>query len=278
MNPKIVVTPEDKKFYQENGFWMSPKIFSDEQVARLRQAHERIWSYQYDGDGYPLSDWVTNGDPYQLRKIDNAWWINEEVKSAVTNPILGEIAAQLMDTDEVRLWYDQAIYKPGTQGSSKNQVGNVGWHQDYVYWQCTNHTHLVTAWIALQDTDLSNGCMSAIPGSHRWGLSQNSEGFFSTDLDAQKARIMAEGKPWAEVPMTLKAGQASFHHAFTFHGSGPNLSNQPRLSIVAHLMPQGTAYQNRGQNVDNIRLLGPHPKEGQLYDNLYFPVVYKRNK
>ncbi|MDQ8736787.1 phytanoyl-CoA dioxygenase family protein [Paenibacillus sp. LHD-38] len=260
-------------FYQEQGYWISDRIFDDEQVERLRKAHDRIWARDYDGHGFPLSEWESTGNPYQLRKMDNAWWVNDEVREAVTNPLIGQIAAQLMDTDEVRLWYDQAIYKPGTGEQASEKSGNVGWHQDYPYWQCTDKTNLVTAWVALQDTAVANGSMLVIPGSHKWGLVPTSDSFFNQDLDALKERFAKEGRTWNEVPMILKAGHVSFHHAYTFHASGPNRSNDPRLSVVAHLMPGDTAYQNKGHNVDNIRLLGPRPKEGQRFDNSYFPKL-----
>jgi hypothetical protein len=266
-----VVSDEDIRFYQENGYWISPRIFDDAQLDRLRKAQDRIWARDYDGDGFPLSEWESNGNPLQLRKMDNAWWVNDDIQDAVTNPLLGQMAAGLMETEAVRLWYDQVIHKPGIGGGQNVSTGNVGWHQDYAYWQCTNSTNLVTAWIALQDTDLSNGCMMVVPGSHRWGLVPTSDSFFNQDLDALKQQFAQEGREWREVPMTLKAGQASFHHAFAFHASGPNLSDAPRLSVVSHLMPSDMTYQNKGQNVDNIRLLGPRPQEGQAFDNAYFP-------
>ena len=275
-----LITQDDKEFYKQNGYWISPVLFDEEEIEAMRKAHDRVWSSDYDGDGYPLGEWQPNGNPNQLRKIDNTWWINDVIRGTVTDPVLGRIAAGLMDSTEARLWYDQIIYKPGTGTGEKGSVslGNVGWHQDYVYWQCTNTDNLVTAWIALQDTDLTNGCMSVIPGSHKWGLLEGSDGFFNRDLDAVKSKLEGEGREWKEVPMTLKAGQASFHHSLTIHGSGQNYSEHPRLSVVAHLMPHGTAYQNRGHNVDNIRLLGPRPKEGQLFDSSFFPVAYSKEK
>ena len=194
---------------------------------------------------------------------------------AVTDPYLGQLTAQLLDTEGIRLWYDQIIFKPGSAGSAPTKAGNVGWHQDYTYWQCTDSTELVTAWIALQDTDLTNGCMSVIPGSHKWGLHEAADGFFNQDLDSFKSALAKSGREWREEPLILKAGQASFHHSLTFHGSGQNHSYQPRLSVVSHLMPDGMAYKNRGHNVDNIRLLGPRPKEGQRFDNGYFPLLYR---
>lgn len=70
-----------------------------------------MWAKDYDGDGYPLTEWFKSGNPNKLRKIDNTWWINYEVRDMETDPLLGEVTAALLGTDEVRLWYDQIIYK-----------------------------------------------------------------------------------------------------------------------------------------------------------------------
>ena len=54
---------------------------------------------------------------YGIREIDpesprvrqqcNGFWLNDEIRSAVTNPVLGAIAARLMRSESVRLWHDQ---------------------------------------------------------------------------------------------------------------------------------------------------------------------------
>ena len=76
------------------------------------------------------------------------------------------------------------------------------------------------------------GC-AQLSGSHKWGLIEGSNTFFDQDLEALAKRYAAEGKgEWLDEPCILEAGQASFHHALTFHGSGPNLTDEPRLSVV----------------------------------------------
>lgn len=181
-NQQIKITAEDKEKFNRDGYWISPKLLSDDQIERLRRAHERIWAGDYDGDGYPMYGHVnTNYDPLKIRKLDNGWWINDEVRKVVTDPLIGELAADLMETDEVRLWHDQVIYKPGNGGQETN-LGNVGWHQDFGYWQCSSTTNMITVWIALQDTDMSNGAMSTIVGSHKWGLIPESNAFFNQDM------------------------------------------------------------------------------------------------
>lgn len=269
------ITEEDLRTYREKGYWISPKLIDDDQIERLRQAQERIWRGDYDGDGYPpYGPWRNSRNPFQIRKLDNGWWINDEVKALVTSPVIGKLAAALMDTDEVRLWHDQVIYKPGT-GGNQTESGNVGWHQDYGYWQSSSTTNMVTVWVALQDTDLSNGGMMSINGSHEWGLIPDSNTFFDQNLQSLREKYAVDGKEWVEEPCILKAGQASFHHSLTFHGSGPNTSDAPRLSIIGHYMPKGTSYRKGVQYHSNIQYLGLQPKDGQLFDNEYFPLAYR---
>jgi ectoine hydroxylase-related dioxygenase (phytanoyl-CoA dioxygenase family) len=268
------ITEQDKELFNKNGYWISPKMIDDAQIERLREAHSRIWSGDYDGDGQPMNHFRLSDNPDALRKLDNGWWINDEVRKVVTDPLIGELSADLLGSDEIRLWHDQMIYKPGI-GNKNSGDGNVGWHQDYGYWQCSDTSEMITVWIALQDTDLTNGGMMTILGSHKWGLIPDSDSFFNQNMNELKEKHSG-GRDWVEEPCILKAGQASFHHGLTFHGSGPNRTNDPRLSVVAHVMQGGTSYRAGVQRHDNIRLLGPRPVHGQAFANDYFPVLFKR--
>ncbi|WP_317979592.1 phytanoyl-CoA dioxygenase family protein [Paenibacillus glycanilyticus] len=268
------VTAQDKRDFERDGYWISPKLIDDETIEKLRLAHERIWASDFDGDGYPMHDVRIPENKIALRKHDNGWWINDEVKNVVTHPDLGRMSADLIGESSIRLWHDQVIYKPSAAGQ-ETMAGNVGWHQDYGFWKCSSTSNMVTVWIALQDTDLSNGGMRTILGSHKWGVVEGSAAFFDQDLDGLKQKFSGLGE-WKDEPCILKAGQASFHHGLTFHGSGPNLSEQPRLSIVAHLMPGDTVYKSGRGRHDNVRLIGPRPYDGQPFNNEYFPLLYSR--
>src|SRR5689334_6709531 len=152
-----IVTDAVRAEYWERGYWISPKLIDDDQIARLRAAHERLWAKQYDHEipsqyGIPSPDLSTP----VVRQFLNAFWLIDEMRAAVLSPVIGKIGARLMGVDSVRLWHDQAIYKPGMAGQPVTNIGNVGWHQDYGYWQCSSTTNMCTAWVALQDTDLSN--------------------------------------------------------------------------------------------------------------------------
>lgn len=271
-----MVTDAVVEEYWERGYWVSPKLFDDAQIERLRHAHERFWNKDYDRE-IPSQYGITkiDLDSPKVRQQCNAFWLNEEVRGAVTSPVLGAIGARLMKVDTVRLWHDQLIYKPGIGVDGETNAGNVGWHQDYGYWQASSTTNMCTAWVALQDTDLSNGGMRTIVGSHQWGLVEDSDTFFDQDLEALAQKYAAGGKgQWLDEPCILKAGQASFHHALTFHGSGPNRTNAPRQSVVAHMMPGDTVYRAGRQRHPNEVFLGPNAKDGDPFIGDYWPVMW----
>ena len=119
---------------------------------------------------------------------------------------------------------------------------------------------MCTAWIALQDTDLRNGGMRTIVGSHKWGLLEDSNTFGHKDLDGLQARFASQeiSGEWLDEPCIMQAGQVSFHHALTLHGSGPNLTWEPRMCLISHMMPGGTTYVPGRQFHPNLVYLGPN--------------------
>lgn len=259
---------KDVSFFEKNGYWIAPKLFDDELIEQARDHLERLRRRDYEKGEDPLSNYRPSGDDvHGLLKIDNGWWADRVMEHIATSPILGEIATKLLGVEEIYLWHDQVLYKPG----NSQAAGNVGWHQDKGYWASASGTDMVTAWVAFDDVDEENGCMRFVPGSHIWGLLKESD-FFNPDLDAQGNRMQeAHGREWTEVPVILRAGQTSFHHCMTLHGSGPNRSNRPRRSIAVHMM-SGETRLVKGNGHDNEKIFGG--EDGELYRGLRFPRLW----
>lgn len=272
----ITLTDQDRKVYHEQGYWISPVLFDAAEVGVLRREVERICAGERDYDGfYWLQQPAFVEDDLASRQVNNGWWVNQAIRRAVLAPVIGHIGAGLMDTQEVRVWHDQVLWKPSLGADGKRELSNnIGWHQDYAHWQCANTSNFCTAWVALQDTDECNGCMRLIAGSHQWGFRPDANTFGEKDLQALRAKYTPEDGGWDERPCVLKAGQVSFHHALTLHGSGPNLSNDPRLSLVVHMMPQDCGFKPSGRYHPNADLLGPFVKEDDLFAGPYFPRVW----
>lgn len=276
-NIEDLITQDVIEEYNERGYWVSPKLFTDEQIERLRDAHARMWDGDNDRD-IPSQYGIRQVEPDspRVRQQCNGFWLNDEIRDAVTSPILGAIGARFMNVDSVRLWHDQVIHKPGIGAEGSTNEGNVGWHQDYGYWQSSSTTNMCTAWVALQDTDLSNGGMRTVVGSHKWGLIEGSDMFGTQDLETLAEQFAAStGQEWLDEPCILKAGEVSFHHCLTFHGSGPNFTDYPRLCIISHMMPGDTTYRAGVQWHPNLVFFGPNAQHGQAFDNDdYFPLMW----
>ncbi|WP_185602395.1 phytanoyl-CoA dioxygenase family protein [Paenibacillus sp. 598K] len=273
INEVVMPKAEDVAFYQDNGYWIAPKLIDDKRLELLRERMERVYNGEYETGRGP---WPGGWQPEQgdvLRKTDNSHWTDHALRGLATDPSIGAIAAALMGASSIRLWHDQLLYKPGRP--DRRSGGNVGWHQDYTYWQCAAEPTLITAWVAFDDVDLDNGCMQVVPRSHKWGM-LNVNDFFEQDLQKQQEGMeLPENERFEVVSLRMKAGQVSFHHAYTLHGSGPNTTAHPRRSLAVHLMTGETRYRagTRGDNHMNVGLLGG--KDGDLFEGPSFPELYR---
>jgi hypothetical protein len=108
----------------------------------------------------------------------------------------------------------------------------VAWHQDVTYWGL-EPPRAITAWIAIDDADVENGCMSVIPGSHREGILEHGKSDRPGNLLSinQEVRdgLVDEARA---VSMPLRAGQMSLHDGMLLHGSHPNRSTRRRCGLA----------------------------------------------
>lgn len=277
IDERLLPNDGDVQCYRESGYWLGGKVIPDAQLERLRSAMDEVYAGRFETGRAPnAGGWRDRGDPTEIRKTDNAHWANNAIRELAVNETIGAMAARLLGVDEIRLWHDQLLYKPGQGPQAASRAGNVGWHQDYGYWRCTS-PDLITAWVAFDDVTLENGCMQLVPGSHQWGLLPHSD-FFDTDLDGMRQRLEEHtGRKIETVAAALRAGEVSFHHCLTIHGSGPNATHRPRRLLVLHLMP-GTARYIGGSPDDNhmnanlMRERGG--KDGDPFAGELWPTLY----
>lgn len=223
--------------YSRDGFTCSSApVLPPETVEAAVEGMDAVRTGVYDtGTPPPPSPWNPGDDPSVLCKIELANQASRQIQQALLHPALGRFVAEATGAEAVQVWWLQLLVKP--PASSSGAATSVGWHQDYMYWQdnWASPEGLLTAWIALSDVTPDAGPMSFVPGSQRWGLTDEGD-FFGQDADALKASItIPDGESWTEVVGTLPPGGVSLHHALTFHGSGRNTSGGLRRSLAVHL-------------------------------------------
>mmetsp|Transcript_74282 Transcript_74282/g.123988 ORF Transcript_74282/g.123988 Transcript_74282/m.123988 type:complete len:255 (+) Transcript_74282:46-810(+) len=99
------------------------------------------------------------------------------------------------------------------------------WHQDDQYWKgSTKHS----IWIAIDDAEVSNGCLRVVPGTHLRSFEHQqvhaSEGF-DYRLDGESFEAEALSVP-------LKAGSAIFFHDRLVHASHANTNGCDRFCMI----------------------------------------------
>ncbi len=282
----LLPSESDVAHYREHGWYISKKIFTDEQLDAAIDGQEKYYAAELEPcDIEGLNEFIRNWGPKgdygnALRKFDYASFFRQELRAIVTSEIVGAIAARLAGTDEIRLWHDQLLYKPPMKPGEKT---NVGWHTDRGYWKLCTSSNMLTAWVPFHDCDEEIGTITMVDGSHQWPDNTEALDFFSDDLDALAQKFQTGGKPVDFIPMRLERGQASFHHCLTIHGSGPNRSNQPRRSVAIHLQDGANRYQDAvhpdGSPVEhfNTRIARQVDGKPDFADPRAFPTLWKAN-
>jgi non-heme Fe2+,alpha-ketoglutarate-dependent halogenase len=113
----------------------------------------------------------------------------------------------------------------------------VAWHQDATYWGLEPPKAL-TVWYAVDDSNVENGCMRVIPGSHRGGLREHGKAELKGNLLSinQEVPVTPEEERSA-VDLILRAGEVSIHEGWLIHGSLPNRSQRRRCGLTLRYVP-----------------------------------------
>ena len=124
----------------------------------------------------------------------------------------------------------------------------VSWHQDASYWPLTP-SKVVSAWLAIDDTDVENGAMQVIPGSHK-NAQVAFEKSSKTENNVLNQTVHHPEKHGNDpVSLTLKAGQMSLHSDWILHGSEPNMSTRRRYGLAMRFLSSDVrAYNDWNQH------------------------------
>lgn len=129
------------------------------------------------------------------------------------------------------LFADQALLKPPGIGREKP------WHQDKAFFDVPPGTPVVGLWLALDATDVDNGCMHVVPGSHHDGpvIHFTRRDFQICDTDVRRYEVAA-------VP--LEPGGALVFDGLLHHGTPKNQSARRRWALQFHYAPADAMWRS----------------------------------
>jgi len=237
------LTPEQVEFYEENGYVGPLDLCGEEEMLQLRDWLDESGIFTPGGVS-PIYGSAISG----ARACMRDWHlVYRAMYELCTHPALSESMAAIMGPD-LLLWRSQFQYKDAGQGP-------VAWHQDagfpgHLLRPALNPVKNISAWIAIEEATLANGCVRLVPGTHRQHLDRRfkqadrGEGIFGRKyaieyvVDTSKA-----------VAMVMRPGQFFLFSESMLHGSTANPTRKRRLGLSVRVTtPEVKVYE--GQEID----------------------------
>ncbi len=143
-------------------------------------------------------------------------------------------------------------------------------HRDPIHVRMTPPTHLVAAWIALEDIQPGCGELRYVPGSHRLPYYELAPGRFTFDHKTDTQEQILAGQQWdldrcAEagleaVPLRCRRGDCLvWHHSLLHGGSYPTEAGLTRKSFVVHYTSRAHMAATKNTYIDPF--VQPEPGE-----------------
>lgn len=242
-----MLTQEEIQFYRDEGYLSVESVFKSKEIDELRAVTdafvERSRGVTQNNEVFDLEPAHTPEKPL-LRRLKSPTKQHEVYFRALRHPGVLDRIAQLIGPS-IYFNGEKLNFKPGEAGSP------VEWHQDWAFYPHTNDD-LLAVGIYLDDATTENGAMMVLPGSHKGPILDHHQ-----DEHFVGAVTEPDFDPSGAVPIEVKAGGISIHHARTLHGSAPNRSPHPRRLLLFQycaidawpLLPEENAWENYQKNI-----------------------------
>ena len=217
-----VLTPNQLASYHRDGLVFPLAVLGEEEVAHFRSCHDEL-----DRHLGPQPTARQKGDCHLYFK----WVCDLATHPAVLDAVEDVIGSNI-------LIHSSTIFCKYAKDEKF-----VSWHQDSFYWGLSE-PRLVSAWIALTDSTIENGCLRIVPGTHTRKF-EHLEKPEKTNILEKGLTVSDALDESAAVDIVLRPGQMSLHHANIVHGSKPNKSMGPRIGVAVRYVSTAVKQERR---------------------------------
>ena len=213
--------------FKENGFYAQSSLFTKEVLQKYSLEFDRIVAQlQESGEdinarwGSELTKDIEQSES-QVIHTHNVQSYSAEMMAMIQNEQFLDTVEDLIGPDII-LHHTKLFLKPPGNGSA------FPLHQDWSYFP-TEKNSMIAAVIHLSESDEEMGCMRIVPGSHKLGKVEKTDGH--SFVKGVHDRYQLED---AE-PIIAEPGDIVFFHCCSLHGSMPNVSKRPRKTVLVQL-------------------------------------------
>ena len=204
------LTTEEIKAFKATGLLFPRRMLTAKEAAGYL---ENLEEYEQSSGGPVKGKWR-----YKSHLVFP--WVDELMRrSNILDAVEGLLGGDIM------VWTTHLYPKEPQDGRF------ISWHQDSAHWGLDSDK-ILTVWIALTDANEANGCMRMMPGSHKNGIVPHTDTWDPNNILTRGQTIDEEIDESKAAWVTLKAGEASFHHVDMWHASKPNETSSRRVGVA----------------------------------------------
>ncbi len=209
------------------------------------------------------------------------WRRSEAFREFASDSPLPALAARLMASDRVNLFYDQLFVKePGS-------VERTPWHQDLPYWPVRGQ-QVISVWVPFDEVGPENGAVAYVCGSHLWGKVFRPQAFDPMNAGAFAASPYPpmpdiDGAPdqYELISWSLAPGDVLIHHPLTIHGAPGNQTASRRRALAVRYTGDDARYDPRPgtfMDMESVRAHVPAPglRPGDPMGGDLYPEVWPK--
>ena len=219
-----------KYLFEKDGYVGGLPAISSQEAAALKQ---EILHSANDEDFFDRH--MKNGAHKHLRSIFQL----------VTDSRVIRHVAKIFDGPILMLNSGILLKHPGDQRFT-------GWHQDSAY-SLFDSSDILTAWIAITESNKRSGCLQMIPGSHLKGRQPHINRPHPLNMLSKGQSIVINEQSHHVDYISLNPGELSLHAVDTIHSSGKNTSAHSRIGVGAIYLPGYAIPKTAGMEAIEVR-------------------------
>lgn len=222
-----------RSFYEENGFIVIRNLVPKKECDKYIERFKDIANGKVQVPGLTIQKDIavkdqprTENTVYKLQDL----FLDEPLfQYCKYEPLLDHV--QAVCGSNIVAIHTMLINKPPDSGlkTSRHPL-----HQDLLYFPCRPENSIVAAWTALEKVNRENGCLVALPGTHKGNLLEHDYPDWETGANALYHGVKKFNANDKRVYLEMNAGDTVFFHPLLIHGSGANRSSGYRKAISCH--------------------------------------------
>ena len=238
---EMSLTDSEVAFYKNEGYLCLPGLIQSQAVQIIRDEIFEV----LDANGVSremLSAATTQAD--KLRQCSQ-YLAGSMLDDLINGAAIKAVASRLLEGDA-------HVYLPFSAVKSAGGGGMFHFHQDNNYTSHEPAMGSINIWVALVDMTPVNGCLQVVPRSHVNGQLQ------SRNSDDGDTHQQLDVDPMQCLPIRMRAGDAIAFTRWTVHGSGPNVTDVPRVAYALQFHRSDVKWFD--QDIDQWKLLVDSPR------------------